>query len=227
MNYRTQRCFFLKVGSYENIKNLYEKGEVYLNTLRSFRDAENQEIRDEMEGTIRLVDEMTYLEISPQGKDAKIIMTTNGQRGIQLKRSVLNAKDIKGNAYCLYSASADLHERIDRVDSRVKKFGEAFIVVYGVNIFIERVANALLQEGFDADYKFVEYYDPETYPGRISPFHKPKYFQHQNEYRFYINNPAEEAVKVFIGPLGDIAEMYMIDALDTVRFEPYSADEEA
>ncbi|NOQ26297.1 MAG: hypothetical protein GQ564_13110 [Bacteroidales bacterium] len=50
---------FLKLGSYENIRDLYENGTVYLNTIQYFRNLEDNELRgDNYEDSTRIVNSL-------------------------------------------------------------------------------------------------------------------------------------------------------------------------
>jgi hypothetical protein len=51
--------FFLKLGSEENILDLFENGTIYMNTIEYFRKVEDEELRgDKYEGVSRVINSL-------------------------------------------------------------------------------------------------------------------------------------------------------------------------
>lgn len=196
--------FFLKLNYYDHIKNLLEEGIVFLNTLRRFGEIENESLRDHTEHTLFRRYSDGVLEIkNPLGE--KVSLTSN---------NVAFKYTIKGNAFCLYAITEDLCEKSDSVDISIAGDYDAFLIILDTEEFIQRVVTALVAKGFDPDYRFIEYKDPSD----ESIFHKSTIHSAENEYRFVVINDKDVPETIQIGSIEDIAIMFPIERLKSLRF---------
>jgi hypothetical protein len=204
---KENRLFILfRRGKTEYIKNLFEKGELYMSTVDFIRNCdENQDRTDPNDSIFK----REFLG------DVKVKVCDVGQDiekfGIPLnaKDCVLNFAGInKGNIYCLSGIyTKHLMDNSEITEFSTKSFGESLIVISNPRKFIERVKKALLKEGYsDIKYGPVNYY-PNDYSGYIGPFMKHQIFSPQNEYRFYVPNEENNPIIINIGPIDDIAIM--------------------
>lgn len=193
-------------GKTEDIKNLFEKGEIYMNTVDRIRECDNNQDRSDPYDSI--------LQRQFLG-DVKVKMCDVGQDinkdGVSLnaKECVINIdSNNKGNIYCLSGIySKDLIDKAEVTEFKTKSFGESLIVISNPRKFIQRVKKALLEEGYkDIQSKPVDYY-PNEYSGHIGPFKKHQNFSHQNEFRIYVPNSDNKPIKINIGSIKDIAIM--------------------
>ena len=84
----------VKFGQKVYMKNLYEKGEIYLNTIEVIKNHENPEIGDNYEN-IMCINQLKQVII-----DEKEILISSGHS--------VNHSNEKGNLYCLFSINTSL-----------------------------------------------------------------------------------------------------------------------
>jgi hypothetical protein len=207
--------FFFRRGKKEHIASMYEKGEIYLNTIDFIRNCdENMERSDPEDGIF----ERKFLG------DAKIKFCDVG-KDIDKEGIEINGKDLifqtdtteKGNIFCL-SAIKTKHivSKPKNIEFDTNSFGESLILIHNPKEFILRVENELKKNGFEKIYyKSVNYYESE-YSGKVGVFRKHIKFKKQNEFRFYIPNKENIAIKINIGSMKDIA---MIENNRLLRIE--------
>ena len=191
-------------GESEHIKNLFEKGEMYIHTIDYIRTCDTNKDRSDLN------DSMHERQVL---RDVKIEMCDMGQDvnndGITLKSDscVLNYdNNKKGNIYCLSGIyTNDLMDAKDITTFDTKSFGESLIVILMPRQFIERVMTALSEAGYKGtQYKRVDYYN-NGYSGQTGIFKKHENYSQQNEFRFYVPNAKNKPIKINIGSIEDIA----------------------
>jgi len=193
-------------GKTEHIKNLFEKGELYLNTVDFIRNCDTNEERSDPNDSIlkRQFLGDVKVKICDIGQDMeKFGIPLNGHG------CVLNFEGInKGNIFCLSGIyTKDLIDNIEVTEFKTKSFGESLIVISNPRKFIQRVKSALLKAGYsEIKYGPVQYY-PSDYSGYIGPFKKHQNFSPQNEFRFFVPNIEDKPIIINIGSLKDIAIM--------------------
>ncbi|OAD92726.1 hypothetical protein A7A78_02110 [Aequorivita soesokkakensis] len=218
-----QPLFFLKFGSEKNMTDFIENGTVYFNTIDYFQRLEEQGLRgDKYEGTTKITNyhEYEYLKVTitiPEtGKQIPINPTKFHLREF--------LSDIKGNLYSIYCIRPkDIIGVEDfKVDKRVREFGTHFVLIKDVGKFINKVCDELEKIKMDFSTRQVEYYEKDKINGDITLFHKMKEFEYQNEFRIVLYNEKMEPKVIKIGSLKDYAEIFPVDALDTleVKWEP-------
>lgn len=193
-------------GRPEHIKALYEKGELYINTIDFIRKCDGNWERSDPEDSIL---ERNYLgegtvRFCDVGKD----IDEDGVSMPAINMVIRTDHAHKGNIYCLSGVYSE-HITGDRKDTDfcTNTFGEALIVITNPREFINRVKNALLKDGYcNAEFNKVNYY-PDNYSGTVGFFKKHERFRHQNEYRIYIQNTNNEPIKIQIGSMHDIARI--------------------
>jgi hypothetical protein len=193
-------------GKTEHIKRLFEKGEIYINTVDYIRNCDNNQERSDPNDSIlkRQFLGDVKVKICDVGLDInKFGIPLNG------KDCVINIdSNNKGNIYCLSGIyTKDIVDNTEVTEFKTKSFGESLIVISNPRKFIQRFKKALLEAGYkDIKYGPVKYY-PKDYSGDIGPFKKHQDFSPQNEFRFYIPNTDNKPIKIKIGSIKDIAIM--------------------
>jgi hypothetical protein len=191
-------------GKNEHMKNLFERGEIYINTVDYIRNCDNNQERSDPDDSIQ---KRQFLG------DVKVKMCDAGldinKFGIPFKgkNCVINTDSTeKGNIYCLSGIfTKDLIEDSEVTEFKTNTFGESLVVISNPRKFIARVKKALIKAGYkDIKYGQVKYY-PNDFSGYIGPFKKHEYFSPQNEFRFYVPNQENIPIKVYIGSIKDIA----------------------
>lgn len=193
-------------GKQEHIKALYERGELYINTIDYIRNCDdNWQRTDPYDGiSHRQFFGDATVKLCDVGRDVD-------KEGISIEaQNFTLIKDLKpkGNIYCLSGIYSD-HLLGDREDItfRTSDFGETLILIYNPRIFLERVKRALNEKGyFSIKHNKVHYYKNE-YSGAVGVFKKHEKFQAQNEFRIFVPNKSNKLIKVQIGSLKDIASI--------------------
>lgn len=195
---------FLRIGEPKYIMDLYENGTVYMNTLNFFRTIKDASLRgDPKEGAINLTDV----------RSEAIIKVSVNIRGTELDihpTHIRYGNFLSGNLYCLYSISSNWHPdpRDFKFDPRNLEFGPLCLMIKQPGVFIERVETELKKSGYKFEHGFVKYYDEQTQPRNMTPFHKPKVFEYQREFRLYVDNENDEPLKINIGTMESYCEVF-------------------
>lgn len=202
-------CYLLvKIGRKEHMERLLKNGEVYMNSTKFFRDHKNAEIGDTYEGAL-------YIE---NGRVAKY-----------------RKKISKEKLYCMWNINSLLPLHQDIVHSIVYDettgkrtvnldFRELsgftpgedtyMVVIRDVKEFNERFYRACKKAKADfVKHSVVTYYDEYTInPNkRLSPFHKRKRYEKQQEIRYLAYKDTNKALILKLGSLEDIAGIYNVN----------------
>jgi hypothetical protein len=196
---------FLKLGSEENILDLFENGTIYMNTIEYFRKLEDEKLRgDKYEGVSRIINSLPG-KIKIKGIEREF----NFMSG-HIKES---HSEILGNIYSLYAISSKgFPNPLDyKFDERNLRFGTHGLMIKDLPLFFERIENELKKHKYKFHHDFVDYYDKDVINRKISLFEKPLEFEHQKEFRIYVENDKIEPIKIQIGNMKDYAEMFKIE----------------
>ncbi len=197
--------FFLKLGSEENILDLFENGTIYMNTIEYFRKVEDEELRgDKYEGVSRVINSLPgTFKIPGIEREFNYIK-------VHLRESY---KEVLGNIYSLYAISSKGYSNpLDfEFDKRNLRFGTHGILIKNLPLFFSKIESELKRNNLKFNHGFVDYYDKEEVCKEISLFEKPNEFEYQKEFRFYIENDKIEPIKIQIGSMKDYAEIFKIE----------------
>lgn len=200
---------FIKIGSEEYMRDLYENGTIYMNTLRYFRKVEDGGLRgDPYECASDIVDR----------NDATIRLPFMDE-DIKPARIRYSSRLDLGNLYCLYCVSSNgLESPGDfTFDERNLRFGTHCVIIKQPGIFFEKVSSEL--EKMDHYYRhgFVEYYEKKEVNHGLTPFHKSNGFDYQREFRFFVENEEDQPIRINIGNMESYAEMFEARGLETLK----------
>jgi len=191
---------FIKFGSEENIKSLYENGLIYLNTIDYFQKLEDNDVRgDKFEGTVNIKNFKKTDELKLEITD-----TTTGEK-MNLKPSKLQLRHYdsnpKGNLYSLYCIKQSDFLNTDEliIDSKVKEFGTHALFIRHTKIFIDKLTAEITKLNMFYKAKPIEYYDHENINSEINLFQKIQEYKYQSEYRIVVQNNKQEPLKILIG----------------------------
>mgnify|MGYP006382101747 FL=1 len=197
--------FFLKLGSEENILDLFENGTIYMNTIEYFRKVEDEELRgDKYEGVSRVINSLPgTFKIPGIEREFNYIK-------VHLRESY---KEVLGNIYSLYAISSKGYSNpLDfEFDKRNLRFGTHGILIKNLPLFFSKIESELKRNNLKFNHGFVDYYDKEEVCREISLFEKPLEFEYQKEFRFYVENDKIEPIKIQIGSMKDYAEIFKIE----------------
>jgi hypothetical protein len=196
---------FLKLGSEKNTLDLFDKGTIYMNTIEYFRKVEDEDLRgDKYEAVSRVINSLPgtfkILGIDREFNYVKV----------HLKESY---KEVLGNIYSLYAISSKgFPNPLDfKFDERNLRFGTHGVMIKDLPLFFNKIENELKKNNLKLSHGFVDYYDKEEVSREITLFEKPLEFEHQKEFRFYVENDKIKPIKIQIGSMKDYAEILKIE----------------
>lgn len=212
---------FLKLGSEKNILDLLENGTIYMNTIEYFRKLEDEELRgDKYEGVSRVINSLPgTLKIPGIDREFNYVK-------VHLKESY---KKVLGNIYSLYAISSKgFPNPLDfKFDERNLRFGTQGVMIKDLPLFFNKIENELKKNNLKFSHGFVDYYDKEEVSKEITLFEKPLEFEHQKEFRFYVENDKIKPIKIQIGSMKDYAEILKIEDILELKLEIKSSFQKA
>jgi len=205
------------------MKRLLEHGEVYMNTLASYRGNEHDtERHDPFEGLERIM-QMKGAKLSRKnsatGNNEEVALLTGGIG--RIKNSNLD----KINVYCVFHFAIPFDENVplgEVVDQRVwSGFGDTAVVIGDAAEFITRVKNEAHRCGLSHWRSSVEYVDMSKRHDEVGPFVKDLAFAHQQELRIAVFDETAEPgpIKVKIGNIADIACLVPADEIGKITVQ--------
>lgn len=205
---------FLKLGSEENILDLFENGTIYMNTIEYFRKVEDEELRgDKYEGVSRIMNSLPgTFKIPGIDREFKYIKAH--------VRETHN--EVIGNIYSLYAMSSKgFPNPLDfEFDKRNLRFGTHCLMIKDLPYFFKKIEKELKNNNYKFHHNFVDYYDKDEINRKITLFEKPLEFGYQKEFRFYIEDYGMKPIKIQIGSLKKYAEIFKIEDLLELKIEP-------
>ena len=197
--------YLLKFGEESNIKKLYEKGEIYMNTVQAFADLEKKEVGDKFERTVEI---KNFKE-----GNLKLTSVDSGETHNFHFKNLQYKKDFQGemgNIYSTYSISDLLLKRkkLHRVDKRMLLFGSHCLIINDVCKFFLLIENELKRLGIGYVHNLVRYHDYKKNNHSVSYFHKSHIYSYQHEHRFVVYNKTGLPLILNVGPLSEISEIY-------------------
>ncbi|NRT13601.1 hypothetical protein [Flavobacterium sp. 14A] len=200
--------YLIKFGDEANIIKLFEKGEIYMNTIKSFKQSDRKEIGDKYEGTVDIKNfhngELTlYLPDNP------ITLKTSK---LQLSESY---KNHIGNIFCSYALSDKLLYRkpVHKIDSRMQTFGSHCIIIKDVSKFLNAIFSELKNRNIDYSHNIVKYHNYNKNDHQLTLFDKPHNYAYQKEHRIIAYTDLDEPLKFEIGSIKEYAEIYETNVL--------------
>ena len=190
----------LRRGKKEHIENLYNNGELYINTFDAIREYDsNLDRSDSLDCVSHYIGD-AYIEICD--KD----ISSDAAHIVEVEDLVFD-NNKKGNIYCFYGIYSDQlmsNTNIDIID--ISSFGEYLIVIFKPEVFLKRVKDELEKHNYHKVYDRKVEYVSNKYVGYMGPFRKKEIFSLQSEYRIFVVIEKNDKIKnISIGSLHDIA----------------------
>jgi hypothetical protein len=209
----------LKFGKSENLQELCQNGELYMGTLKSYRESDNSQVCDKNEGAHKVAYHpkgiLSRLD-SESGKNVEVGTLEN-----IVHREFNEAYEFT-RVFCMYYAITPVNN-IDTLSSiidheLIEKFEyDSVTVIFDLKSFFERLDNH-----FDKSYKrdAVNYIDFRKINRLLTPFDKDLSFKHQNEFRICVPNiSGDDALKTHIGSIADISFVVGIEDIDKISVD--------
>lgn len=207
---------FVKIGRYEHLLDLQMNGKMHCKSLHYFSEIED-------DGKIRGdVDEITTKFINVSSRNLELYPNGYEEESIKIKinEGILKQRIVEpmGNLFCLYYI--DLREigsgEIYTINEKNNRFGNACLVIFDTEKFIERVKMSLSLLKKEYQMGLVEYFDFKNFEGTFekSFFQKDLDYAFQKEYRILISNESKDVLNINIGNIQDISVLIEGDIKD-------------
>jgi hypothetical protein len=207
--------FLLKLGQREYMEQ-FRKGLLYMNTLNYFRELDGDPARaDRYEGVTHIFqpkDVIMRLSVPGFGE------ITIGSEDLAAATTLSMNSESRCNIFCLHAITAPVNGAL--FPSEHEWFGDSIVLVLNTQDFLTRVLAASKARSFMVKGNLVEYYDSDTYTGKLDRFRKSKRFAHQREYRIAVESPGTEPLTLDIGNITDITSevVPLSDANNVFKF---------
>lgn len=146
---------FIKIGAEEHIKDMYENGTIFINTIEYFKKVEDKELRgDKYEGASEIINSLPgTFRIPGIERDFKY-------EKVHIKKAY---DEVVGNIYSLYCISSKgFPNPLDfKVDEKNLRFGTHCLIIKDNKYFFEKIKLELKKNGYEFQHGFVEYYDKD------------------------------------------------------------------
>ena len=200
-------CYLLvKIGKKEYMERLLKSGEVYMNSTKFFRDHANAEIGDTYEGSL-------YIE---NGRVAKYRKKINHEKLYCMwhinSMFPLHQDIVHSIVYDETTGKRTVNLDFRKLSGFTPGEDTYMVVIRDVKEFNERFYRACKKADF-VKHSVVTYYDEYTInPNkRLSPFHKRKRYEKQQEIRYLAYKDTNKALILKLGSLEDIAGIYNVN----------------
>jgi hypothetical protein len=207
--------FVLKMGQREHMEQ-FRKGLLYMNTLKYFRGLDGDSARaDRFEGVTHIFQPKdVIMRLSAPGFGE----ITIGSMDLAAASTLSMNSELCCNIFCLHAITAPVSGPL--FPSEHEWFGDSTVLVLNTRDFLNRALVAAKDKNFTIVGSLVEYYDHDTYTGKLDRFRKSKRFAHQREYRIAVESPGTEPLTLEIGDITDItSEMIPFsEANDAFKF---------
>ncbi|HBR14988.1 MAG TPA: hypothetical protein DD723_05530 [Candidatus Omnitrophica bacterium] len=203
----------IKFGKQEHIEQLYNKGIIYMNPLKFFRELEEDQVRgDPNEGTTRI----SQPEIIRQVK-----LISGGKEIVLENKGLIKEANVSGNIFCALAIFRKEDQSVIKPDIRgdVFKFGDAILLINNVPEFIDRVTKAAQKVRQNMESRAVKYIDFDKHHGQVEWFEKDKKYSYQNEFRFFVFPGVDQTLQLRIGPLKNLAVRINKRDLVSLKFD--------
>jgi len=201
----------LKIGQQQYMDLLLNEGELYFDTVESFKKIDlNSERYDKHEGAIE-IEQITWLKIQTETGQT-LEFSYDASNNILSSAFLLTHEDIKkGNIFCCTGITLESKENFYKLDNRFQDFGDTVVLITNPNEFFSRIENELKRRKIEYLIRYVTYYNPKEYEGKLTIFHKIQSLSYQQEIRIWVENYTGEPFQLYIGSLSDIAVKFKLE----------------
>lgn len=200
----------IKFKNKEIIDSL-QNGILYLNSLKWFRDYENEVgdiiVGDSYEGMLHI-------------NEGKLVMKETGEV-FDLNDALIPTTSSNAYVYCMtyINPKVENFEFNDAQKKEIKEFGDTALLILDSDEFIKRVMSAAEKKGYKIYFNCVNYYDENIdvvnvwvslFQGSHNiAFWKRKSYEHQQEFRFVIVDEecVDDHIELEIGDIRDISKV--------------------
>lgn len=210
----------IKFKNREIIESL-RSGKIYLNSLKWFREYENESgdivVGDSYEGMLHV-------------NDGELIIKETGEHQ-RLNDTIIPTVLSNSYVFCMtyIDPRNDKFEFTDEQKEELVQFGDTALLILDSDAFISKIKKAAEEKGYKIYFNNVHYYDEtidwadifiSLIPGTHNiAFWKRKTYSNQQEFRMVIpvEEYTEDHIELDIGDISDISEIFTTEQVLTMQ----------
>lgn len=224
----------LKFGKLKHLQDLLNNGTLYVSSIQEIRKLKEGESdrdnfrNDPAEGAI------DHYNTGPAKAQFQNLKTPSGE---PLSVDLINVsfynkpEFVLGNICSFYGITNEsfINNELIPIDAKMKYFGSHFLFIKNFDEFIRRIDVAIEKSTKTTwYYGYVNYFNEDTYSGKLNLFKKRSRYAFQKEFRLYFETKNKTYIKINLGNLEDIAVIITSDVLEhlnmTLNLEAKSCD---
>lgn len=206
----------IKFGALEHMQAFYEKGEMYFNSFKFFKDlessADGRSDKNEYASVHYSGDYLKkYIKLELKEQKSGTVIPLSADTGLlSLTLDYENDKEYSHLYSMSYIDKSWTLENDLIIDTRNFAENKDYaVLIYDFQGFVNKVIDKVRELNLSCKAQCVEYVNKNSYSGEMGPFRKFDNYQYQNEFRFAINFGTLEPQKIFLGSLEGIASKPM------------------
>ncbi|MFN8339208.1 MAG: hypothetical protein U0T36_09330 [Saprospiraceae bacterium] len=215
MSKQVDISLLIKISEEKYIDEIQTKGKFYCNSLKYFRNLENDYYKADPNEGKQFIKQIKNLEIFIG--DKKIGYASNAQ--------LFPDKLDKGNIFCFYgllTSKLDLKaKQLQKIFIEIEsdRLGKHALIILDVPEFKKRIEGKFAELKMDFQISLVKYLNFSEYEGELSPFTKSHIYESQSEVRIWIPRKEEGEFIFYIGDISDISYKCKIEDLKKLEVE--------
>lgn len=206
----------IKFGAFEHMQSFYEKGEMYLNSFKFFKDlessADGRGDKNEYSSVHYSGDYLKkYIKLELKEEKSGTVIPLSADTGLlSLTLDYGNDKEYSHLYSMSYIDKSWTLENDLIIDTRNFAENKDYaVLIYDFQGFVDKVIEKVKELNLPCKAQCVEYVNEKNYSGEMGPFRKFDDYQYQNEFRIAINFGTLEPQSIYLGSLKDIASRPM------------------
>ena len=206
----------IKFGAFEHMQSFYEKGEMYLNSFKFFKDlessADGRGDKNEYSSVHYSGDYLKkYIKLELKEEKSGTVIPLSADTGLlSLTLDYGNDKEYSHLYSMSYIDKSWTLENDLIIDTRNFAENKDYaVLIYDFQGFVDKVIKKVKELNLSCKAQCVEYVNKKNYSGEMGPFRKFDDYQYQNEFRIAINFGNLEPQTIYLGSLKDIASKPM------------------
>lgn len=202
-----------KFGKNEHIKELYENGKIYFNTINNFKKLKNDDnLRSDSNENITNIFQSDKCKIKVDND----IVQTKGQI------TFYNLTDDKykfTHIFCMaVVCENDLEDGGKLFNEKIKQFGDSILLIYDLKQFFDKLFSKLdnyINDNIIINYSAgkINYIDFKKHNGKLDAFCKHDEYNYQKEWRLgiQIKDNCDKPFELYMGSLQDFSKIVEIE----------------
>jgi hypothetical protein len=205
----------IKISEEKYIDEIQKEGKFYCNSLKYFRDLENDGYKADPNEGKQFIKQVKNLELFLGNK--KIAHASNAQ--------FFPDEFDDGNIFCFYgllTSKLDLTtKQLQKINVEIEsdRLGQYVLLILDLPEFMKRLKRIFTELKMDFQISPVKYLNFKKYEGELSPFTKSHIYESQSETRIWIPRKAEDEFIFYIGDISDISYKCRIEDLNKLEAE--------